>query len=167
MNQSFVLQPDLFLAYPVNRAFVEGRAVHPPLWEYWLGLGVSALISLTLLAIGLGFVPIPFSDDLSFLRWLLSALGFISLVGDLFLLSITIRLRNGQLLEGRVKEADLRPHPSRPRVMMQYIYIEFRDPDGQAHVVLRRRKHRDDLALPVVGTQAAILYASPNILRLL
>ena len=28
---TFVVRPDIFIAYPINRAFVEGRAKHPPL----------------------------------------------------------------------------------------------------------------------------------------
>jgi hypothetical protein len=91
----------------------------------------------------------------------------VGLIGDLFLLSMTLRLRNGRLIEARVAEADIRPHHSRPNVKMQRILIEFHDLEGQTQVTLHTRKHREGLPLPEVGTQAAVLYVNPNVRRVL
>lgn len=163
----FVVQPDIFIAYPINRAFVEGRAKHPPLLEYWLGSIVSLLVSLALLVVGLGIIPISFGEEMVFLRGLLPLAGFVSLIGDLYLLSMTLRLRNGRLIEGRVAEADIRLHHSRPNVKMQRILVEYRDPDGQMQVALDMRTNREGRPLPEVGTQVAVLYASQNVRRVL
>jgi|FLYN01.1.fsa_nt_gi hypothetical protein len=167
LAKTFVVQPDIFIAYPINRAFVEGRAKHPPLVEYWLGGIVSLLVSLALLVVGLGIIPISFGEDVSFMRGLLLLFGFVSLIGDLYLLSMALRLRNGHLIEGRVAEADVRPNPARSWQKIQHILVEYRDPEGQRQVVLHKRAHREGLRLPEVGTQAAVLYVSPNVRRIL
>jgi len=166
-TKSFVVQPDIFIAYPINRAFVEGRAKHPPLLEYWLGGLVGLLVSLALLVVGLGIIPVSFGEDVAFMRGMLLLFGFVSLIGDLFLMSMALRLRSGRLIEGRVVEADVRPNPSRPSQQIQYILVEYRDPEGQRLVVLHTRAHRDGLRMPAIGAQAAVLYASPNVRRLL
>jgi hypothetical protein len=164
---TLVVRPDIFIAYPINRAFVEGRARHPPLLEYWSASVVSLLMSLGLLVVGLDIVPISFGEDMAFLRWVLPLAGGLSLIGDLYLISMTLRLRNGRLIEGRVVEADIRPHHSRPNRKMQHILVEYRDPTGQLQVLLHIRSNLANRPLPEVGTQAAVLYASPNVRRLL
>jgi hypothetical protein len=164
---AFVVQPDIFIAYPINRAFVEGRTKHPPLLEYWLGSIVGLLVSLALLAVGLDIIPISFGENLEYIRWMILLTGVAALLSDLFVVSLGVGLRNGRLIEGRVVVADVRPVPSRPWQQMQYIRVEFTDPMGQRQVMLLRRAHRDGLALPQVGAQAAVLYASPMNRRLL
>ncbi len=167
LANTFVVQPDIFIAYPINHAFVEGRAKHPPLLEYWLGSIFSLLVSLALLVVSLGIILVSFGEDMAFVRWVLLAGGLISLVGDFYLISMTLRLRNGRLIEGRVVESDIRPHHSRPNVQMQRILIEYRDPEGQMQVALHSRTHREGVRLPEVGAQAAVLYVSPNMRRVL
>lgn len=164
---TFVVLPDIFLAYPRNRAYVEGRAKHPPLLEFWLGAVVSLPISLALIVISTGIVPLPIRLPLTEMGWLFLLLGAVGLVGDLFLLWVIMGLRNGKLIEGRVTEADIRPHHSRPNQKMQRIAIEFRDPSGQMQVIVHVRPQRNGLPLPQVRMQAAVLYLNPNIQRVL
>jgi hypothetical protein len=165
--RNFVIEPDIFIAYSINRAFVEGRAEHPPLLEYWAGSIGSLLVSVGLLAIGLGFIPIAFGEDMAFVRWLLPLIGLFSLIGDFYLVYITLRLYNGLLIEGRVVEASIRPHSSRPNWKMQHILVEFTDPEQKKQVALHLRSNLVNRPLPEVGTQAAILYVSPIIRRIM
>jgi hypothetical protein len=167
LTNTFVVRPDIFIAYPINRAFVEGRAKHPPLLEYWSVSVVSLLVSLALLAVGLGIIPISFGEEMAFMRWALLFGGVASLIVDIYLINMTLRLRNGRLIEGRVVEADIRPHHSRPNRKMQHILVEYRDPAGQMQVLLHIRSNLANRPLPEVGTQAAVLYVSPNMRRLL
>lgn len=166
MNEkSFSTQSDMFIAYPINRAFVEGRAKHPALIEYWAGGIVGLLVSLTLIVVGLGIIPIPFGESEGMIRLVLLLTGLLSLVGDVVLLSMALRLRNGRLVEGQVTEAELRPY--RTHQQLQRIVIRYLDPQGQPQVMVHRRKHTDSRPLPEVGTRAAVLYVSPNVQRLL
>jgi hypothetical protein len=165
--RNFAVEPDIFIAYPINRAFVEGRAEHPPLVEYWAGSIASLLVSVGLLAIGLDFIPISFGEDMAFMRSVLPLLGLFSLIGDFYLVYITLRLYNGLLIEGRIVEASIRPHPSRPDRRMQHILVEFTDPEQKKQVALHMRSNLVNRPLPEVGTQAAILYVSPNIRRIM
>jgi hypothetical protein len=165
--RNFVVEPDIFIAYPINRAFVEGRTEYPPLVEYWSASLLSLLVSAGLLAVGLGFIPISFGEDIAFMRSVLPLFGLFSLIGDFYLVYITLRLYNGLLIEGRVVEASIRPHPSRPNRRMQHITVEFQDPQGQKHVAVRMRGNDESRPMPKVGTQAAVLFATPNIRRIM
>lgn len=165
--RNFVVEPDIFIAYPINRAFVDGRAAHPPLLEYWSASVISLLVSLGLLAVGLGVIPVSFGEDMAFVRWMLPLFGLFSLIGDFYLVYVTLRLHNGLLLEGRVVEASIRPHSSRPNRKMQHITVEYEDPQGPKQVAVRMRGNDESRPMPMVGTQAAVLFATPNIRRIL
>jgi hypothetical protein len=98
---------------------------------------------------------------------MLPLFGLFSLIGDFYLVYVTLRLYNGLLIEGRIVEASIRPHHSRPNRKIQHITVEYEDPQGQKQVAVRLRGNNESRPMPKVGTQAAILFATPNIRRIL
>lgn len=166
VGKSFVVEPDIFLRYPRNRPFVAGEQERPYSFRWlWLAVGISAVIDCVLLLLGLGVLPVELPESLQEMQWLFLVFGIIGIVGTIFMVGIFSRLQNGQLLEGRVTEADVRPSPSRPSQNVQYIKIEFRNPDGQmeATVITRPLSYE----LPKVGTQAAVMYGGKNRVQVL
>jgi hypothetical protein len=169
IGRHFVVKPDLFLMNAANRSFVEGRTDRPQFPVLWLAALLDLPISIGLLGLGAGVLPIPLSDDIAAWRPLLLVLGLVSLGGSVFIVTLIRRLGQGVLLEGRVVEADLRParKASQRHLKVQHITMQFRTPDGQTLAAVIRRPDQARTPLPPVGAQAAVMYVSPQQFRLL
>jgi hypothetical protein len=167
VGKTFVIEPDIFLHYPRNRAFVAGETDRPASFVWlWVAVGVSAIIDCGLLLLGLGVLPIELPESIRELQWIFLVIGVLGIPATIFLARLFSQMQGqGQLIEGRVTVADVRSSPSRPNQNIQYIKIEFPTPDGsrEAAVIMRAASY----PLPKVGAQAAILYAGPNRLRVL
>jgi len=167
VGKTFVIEPDIFLAYPRNRAFVAGEKERPESFVWlWLAVGVSAIVDCALLLLGLGVLPIQLPESIREMQWLFLIFGVIGIPATMFMSRLFGQIQGqGQLIEGRVTVADVRPNPSRPGRRIQYIQIEFPTSDGgrEAAVVMRSLSY----PLPKVGAQAAVLYAGRNRVRVL
>jgi hypothetical protein len=167
VGKTFVIEPDLFLHYPRNRAFVAGETDRPTSFAWlWVAVGVSAIVDCGLLLLGLGVLPVQLPESIREMQWIFLVMGVLGIPATIFMARLFGQIQGqGQLIEGRVTVADVRPSPSRPNRKIQYIKIEFPTPSGgrEAAVIMRAASY----PLPKVGTQAAILYAGPNRFRVL
>ncbi|MBZ0288887.1 MAG: hypothetical protein K8I30_14820 [Anaerolineae bacterium] len=164
VGKSFVVQPDIYLRHERNRAFVMGEAARPAAFgPLWLAVGISAIIDIAAILIGLNVLPLELPESLIPMRPWLLLIGVIGIPGTIFLGWMFSKIQNqGTLLEGRVVIADIRPSPSRPNRNVQHIQIDFKTPDGKTEALVIRRPPQGGAGLPRVGAQAAVLYAGPN-----
>jgi hypothetical protein len=167
VGRTLVIEPDIYLRNPSNRAYIAGEADRPASFgPLWFVVGVSAVIDLGLLLVGLGVLPFELPKSLRELQWLFVLMGVLGIIGTAVMARMFGQIQTkGQLIEGRVTAADVRPSPSRPNRRIQYIKIEFLNPNGEneAAVVTRSLQY----TLPKVGAQAAVLYAGRNRVQVL
>jgi hypothetical protein len=169
VGRTFVIEPDIYLRNPSNRAYIAGEAERPSSFSVlWLTVGVGAVVDLGLLLMGLGVLPIELPESLRELQWLFVGMGVLGIIGTVFMARLFGQMQSqGQLIEAHVTIADLRPSPSRPDRRIQFIQIEFHNPNGEIEAAVVTRPARGGLNLPRVGTQAAVLYAGRNRVQVL
>jgi hypothetical protein len=167
VGRNFVIEPDIYLRNPNNRAYIAGEADRPASFgPLWFVVGVSAVIDLGLLLLGLGVLPIELPESLHEMRWLFVGVGVLGIIGTAVMARMFGQMQTkGKLIEARVTVADVRPSPSRPDQRVQFIQIEFHNSDGEieAAVVSRSLSY----TLPRVGAQAAVLYVGRNRVQVL
>jgi hypothetical protein len=167
VGRTFVIEPDIYLRNPKNRAYIAGESERSSSFKLlWFAVFVSAVLDLGLLLLGLGVLPIELPQGLRELQWLFVLMGVLGIIGTVVMARIFEQMQNkGQLIEARVTISELRPSPSRPDQRIQFIQIEFLNPDGEieAAVVTRSLQY----TLPKVGAQAAVLYAGRNRVQVL
>jgi hypothetical protein len=169
VGKTFVIKPDIYLRNPNNRAYIAGEAERPASFKVlWFVAGVSAVIDLGLLLLGLGVLPIELPEGLRDLQWLFVGLGVLGIVGTVVMARLFGQMQTqGQLIEARVTIADVRASPSRADRRIQFIQIEFHNPNGEVEAAVVRRPARGGLNLPRVGAQAAVLYGGRNRVQVL
>jgi hypothetical protein len=164
VGKNFVVEPDIYLRYVSNRAFVMGEAARPASFNaLWLIVGISLIIDISILLIGLNVFPIELPESLVPMRPWFLLIGILGIPATIFLGWMFSKIQNqGTLLEGRVVIADIRPSPSRTYQNIQHIQIDFKTPEGKTEALVVQRPPQDGAGLPRVGAQAAVLYAGPN-----
>jgi hypothetical protein len=169
VGKTFVIESGIYLRNPSNRAYIAGEAERPASFKVlWLVAGVSAVIDLGLLLVGLGVLPIELPESVREMQWLLVGMGVLGIIGTVFMARMFGQMQTqGQLIEARVTIADVRPSPSRPDRRIQFIQIEFHNPNGEIEAAVVKRPARGGLNLPRVGAQAAVLYAGRNRVQVL
>jgi len=167
VGKTFVIESDMYLYDPRNRAFVAGEAERPASFAWlWLAVGMSAIVDFALLILGLGVLPIELPESIREMQWVFLVMGVIGIPATIFMARLFGQIQGqGQLIEGRVTVAEVRPRPSRSDRRIHYVKIEFPTPDGGREVAVVMRSL--NYPLPKVGAQAAVLYAGRDRFRVL
>jgi hypothetical protein len=167
-GRTFIVDPDIYLVNPANRAFVEGKVARPAVPVLWYVGLMDLPISIILLGIGANVLPIPLSNSAESLRWIFLIIGLITLSSSVFIMLFVRQISlSGTLIEGQIINAELRPKVAGSKQMRQFIHIEFTNPEGKRQRTLSSRTPGFGRVLPAVGTQAAVLYAGKNRIRVL
>lgn len=157
-GRSFVVEQDIYLQNPANRAFVMGEKEHPSAMLLWIVPLIDLPITVILIGLGTGLLPIPLPEEFENLRWLMTVMGFISLVGTVMVVMMLRRMQRGDLLEGRVIYTE--EGMVNLRKSFQRIVIRFKTPEGEELQTVIYRTGGNRKAMPKVGQQAAVLYGS-------
>jgi hypothetical protein len=167
-GRSFIVDSDIYLVNPANRAYVEGKAARPAVPILWYVGLIDLPISIILLGLGANVLPIPLPEYLESMRWIFLVIGLVTLSSSVFIMLYVRRISlSGTLVEGRVVKAELKPKVVGSRQMRQFIYIEFTDPDGKRQQTMSSHTPGFGRELPTIGAQAAVLYAGKNHIRVL
>lgn len=164
-GRSFVVEQDIYLQNPANRAFVMGERERPAAMLLWIVPLIDLPITVILIGLGTGLLPIPLPEEFENMRWLMVVMGFISLAGTVFVTLMIRRMQRGDLLEGRVIYVE--EGVVNRQKTFQRIVIRFKTPEGEELQTVIYRTGGMRRAMPKVGQQAAILYGSRNQYRAL
>lgn len=164
-GRSFVVEDDIYLQNPANRAFVMGERERPASPLLWIVPLTEFPIAVLLIGLGTGLLPIPLPEEFENLRWLMTVMGFISLAATVMVVMMIRRMQRGDLLEGRVVHTEA--GVVNRQKTFQRIVIRFNSPEGQELQTVIYRSGGNRKVMPKVGQQAAILYSGQNQYRAL